>query len=378
MKRTYLYLLLLFVFFFSGCREDGNFDNKVFINGSSGVGELLIKGNPSDESRSIQVALAKPSCGDVFVDINVDPSLVSVYNKAYYDNAIMLPDTLYKLDTNRVSIKAGSVKSEEAKVEFFKLSALSRDTVYVLPVTINCNNMDILKSAKNYYYVFRGAALINVVADIEKNYLTIDWKNPDVCNNLDQLTMEALIKVRDYDRLISSVMGIEGRFLIRIGDAGFPSNQIQIATRSGNFPSADSNKGLPVNEWIHIALTYDSSDNHMIIYVNGKVQSEGTMYTGSVNLGEPGKNGFCIGRSYEDSRYLCGDIAECRIWNIVRTKEEIADNPYGVDPESVGLVAYWKFDDQSALRVKDYSGNGNDAVAAKTLSWKSVSLPENN
>ena len=55
--------------------------------------------------------------------------------------------------------------------------------------------------------------------------------------------MEALIRARNFDRKISTVMGIEGYFLIRIGDAGFPPNQIQIATSDGNFPNADSNKG---------------------------------------------------------------------------------------------------------------------------------------
>jgi hypothetical protein len=46
-----------------------------------------------------------------------------------------------------------------------------------------------------------------------------------------------------------------------------------------------------------------------------------------------------------------------------------------VDPATEGLIAYWKFDDQSAYVVKDYSGNGNDLKANSALSWKNVSLP---
>ena len=110
----------------------------------------------------------------------------------------------------------------------------------------------------------------------------------------------------------------------------------------------------------------------MIIYVNGKKQSEGTLSVGNVNLGS---SNFFIGRSYDDNRWLAGEISECRIWNIVRSQEEIAENPYYVDPQSEGLVAYWKFDEGAGNTVKDHTGNGNNAVANTTLKWTPVKLP---
>ena len=45
---------------------------------------------------------------------------------------------------------------------------------------------------------------------------------------------------------------------MRIGDAGFPDNQIQIATGAGNFPDYDSNKGLQTKRWQHVAMTYNA------------------------------------------------------------------------------------------------------------------------
>ncbi len=74
--------------------------------------------------------------------------------------------------------------------------------------------------------------------------------------------------------------------------------------------------------------------------------------------------------------YLAGDIAECRIWNVVRSQADIARDIYSVSPKSQGLVSYWKFDDETPLLVKDHTGNGNDATANKALKWTSVSLPE--
>ena len=263
-------LILVSLILFNSCRSEEDFDNKIYNVASSKVNNLLIKANIVNEERTLQAAIPKPEKNDISITYKADPSLVDTYNEAYYDNAIILPADFYELPEPTVTIAVGSVRSNETVIRFININQLNRDLVYVLPVTIASADIDILESARTTYFVFKGAALINVVADIEENYLHInEWKNPDVVNSLSEVTIEALIRCRNYDRLISTVMGIEGRFLIRIGDAGFPSNQIQISTSSGNFPDGDSNKGLPTDEWIHIALTYNSFDGAMKLYVNG-------------------------------------------------------------------------------------------------------------
>lgn len=382
MKRYQLYFVsvLCAIATLNSCQDGESFDNKAYINSNNPVGVLLIKSSVSQESRTIQAALAKPAQEEITLTYRVDPSLVSRYNAAYYDQAVMLPEAHYELPEPQAKITAGSVRSTDVIVHFKALNQLDRETVYVLPVTIAQANIDLLESGRTSYYVLKGAALINVVADIEENYLHIDkWATPAVVNSLSKITMEALIRARNYDRLISTVMGIEGRFLIRLGDAGFPSNQIQVAS-SRNFPAADSNKGLSTNEWNHIAVTYDATNGEMKIYVNGAVQSEGINQIGKVSLGVDGVNGFYIGRSYADERFLAGEISECRIWNVVRTKEEIAQNPYEVDPASEGLVAYWKCNEGGGNVVKDQTANGNHLTAKSgtTLKWTPVSLPASN
>jgi hypothetical protein len=354
-----------------------SFDNKTFIEASDKTVSLLIK-DETEASKTFRAALAKRSDVDVSISFKDDASLVDTYNKAYNDTAHMLPSKYYTIPVKDAVIAAGSVVSTDITVNFQNITDLSRDTVYVLPVTIaSASNIDVLNSDRTLYFVLKAGALINVVADIKENYLTVNWTNPDVCNNLSQVTMEALIRARSFDRLISTVMGIEGKFLIRIGDAGYDPSQIQIATSNGNFPTASSDKKLPTNEWVHIALTFDALTYEYNIYVNGKVQSTGTHKNiGLINLATGGTSGFCIGRSYADERYLDGNISECRIWNLIRTKEEIASSPYFVDPHSAGLVAYWKFDEGAGNAVEDRTGNGNNAVANSNLKWTAVELPE--
>lgn len=352
-----------------------NFDNKGYIQGSSMVAETIIKGNASESiSKPITVALARPAHEDIKVSYTADLSKVATYNELYHASAIALPAECYSVpEDNTVTISKGVTNSTPIAIEFKELATLDRSQLYVLPVSIQTSQIDLLSSASVYYYVFRAGALINVVADIENNHLEVEWNNPAPLQNMEKLTMEALIRVRNFDKLISTVMGIENYFLIRIGDANFNPDQIQIATRYGNFPTKDDTKRLPTNQWVHVALTYDSATGEMIVYVDGKQQSKGTKNVGTVTLS---RSDFQIGRSYSDDRDLRGEISEARIWNVVRTQEEIAQNIYSVDPATEGLVAYWKFDDESSRSVKDHTANGNDAKAKRAdLKWTAVSLP---
>ena len=86
--------------------------------------------------------------------------------------------------------------------------------------------------------------------------------------------------------------------------------------------------------------------------------------------------------SYEDElRQLNGNIAEIRIWNTCRTKEEIWTNMYKVeDPENEeSLLAYWKFNEGEGNIVKDHSKHGFDAVSAEPLVWPTgIEIPQIN
>lgn len=379
MRKRHIYslgLVLVLLTLFTACKNEESFDNKVFI--STGKLERIIsKPSVSGAQFGIKVGMANLESTTVRVDLAVDPPKLDDYAKIYNEKAEILPANFYNLSGNNVEIIQGAVESSPVTIAFDKINTLDRDKVYVLPVSIIPGNVAVVESQKTVYYVIRGGALIDVVADIDKNNLHIDqWKTPAVVNNLSKFTLEALVRVRNYNRMISTVMGIEGRFLIRLGDANFPPNQIQVATSAGNMPGADAaTKGLPTNQWVHIAVTFNGSDKKIRVYVDGKLQSEANTNLSKVDFGVNGQDGFYIGRSYADDRFLAGDISECRIWNIERTMDEIASTPYEVDPAAQGLVAYWKCNEGSGSVIKDHTVNGNDLTAKTALKWTAVSLP---
>lgn len=88
-------------------------------------------------------------------------------------------------------------------------------------------------------------------------------------------------------------------------------------------------------------VTFDTEAKTAAIYVDGKLQSTIEDYgTGeAINLGKQTKGKdfmFKIGHSYGEpddmTRQLDGEICEVRIWNVVRSQEEIYKNMYDVDP----------------------------------------------
>lgn len=359
----------------SSCDDDmENYDNKAFVS-TSKVGNILLKGTNDSEVLNIQTAIAKPESMDIKVVYKADPSLVNEYNLIYGENAIIVPSENYEIPDNVSTIMAGAMKGNEVEVHFKNLSSLDRELVYVLPVTVAESNIEFLNSTRTTYFVIKGAALINTVGNITRNFLTLQSPGTSTLSGMNQVTMEAYVRIDQFGKLISTVMGIEGTFLFRIGDAGVPDNQLQLATSSGNV--TDAAWQIPTNEWVHIAATFNSEDGAVNFYLNGvkKGATQTTNYRRAVNWAT---SGFNIGKSYDNNRWLEGDICECRVWNRVLTADEInaKDHFYVVAPESEGLVAYWKFDEGAGKVIADHTGNGNTVVADGDITWTTVSLPK--
>ena len=189
-----------------------------------------------------------------------------------------------------------------------------------------------------------------------------------------------MLGFQSRDPYISSIMGIEGKFLVRIGDSGVDPNQIQVAS-SRNLTNSDLK--LDAGRWYHVAVTFESGN--VKVYLDGAEKCSGNVGTSSVNFGvahsdeSDGKpRCFWIGYSYASDRYFDGQISEVRIWNKALTPEEInaPDHFYQVAAASDGLVAYWKFDEGAGKTIKDQTSYGNDLTVDKELKGFNVSLPE--
>lgn len=385
---------------FVGCdnkdySNDSPFDNVVYLDAAKtkDVSNFTFNRTIETGRQLLFAELARPAAGNIDVSIKVDPSLVNVYNARLETEYPMLDAMHYKLSGLQAVIPQGDITSDTVFIDFMGLDELDIDASYLLPITIDkvSGGMSILGGSKTVCYVVRRSSAITTAVSLKDNYFEVpgfDLGSPtaDVVNDMAQLTYEAIIRVNNfknekYLKDITTIMGIEQYCLFRIGDAGFPVQQLQFASpEEKKFPNADNNKLLQPGEWYHVAVVYDTEKKVAAIYVDGREQSRVEDYGNgeSINLGKQTRGKefmFKIGHSYGEPDYmerqLDGEICEVRIWNVARSQQELYDNMYDVDPTTPGLCAYWKFNEGGGDVAKDYTENGNDAKSYADALWPS-------
>lgn len=420
MKSTKIILAALATVTFAGCvTEEKLMSNKVFINDDL-KREIRVATDEGVKSlsREMSVGIATPADYDIEAEFVLAPELLDTYREAYYDaQALLLPEAHYDADGNlSVQIKAGDTRSGSAVLNFKNLGkdqGLDYSNTYVLPVRMVSKDMDVLERSAKMYFVIREASLVNVVGDLTSNCAWPDWGSFEKVHNMEAFTMEALFNCHAFNNdEIETIMGIEDHFLIRIGDAQIPKNQIQIACAYRDLEGDSTNRvgvtnsdlQIKADRWYHLSVTFDKG--YIKVYLDGRLKAEEDCHVIGQRPGEDGVEDiiyesanfmvehsdemdnkprcFWIGYSYDSKRYLDGMISEVRVWDRVLTTEEIAapNHFYKLYPDNVSmqfdpsLVAYWKFNEGTGKTVKDYSMYGNDLTADHDLLWYQVALPQ--
>lgn len=110
----------------------------------------------------------------------------------------------------------------------------------------------------------------------------------------------------------------------------------------------------PLNQWTHVAGTYDGSLSRL--YINGQERGAFQYNLAPNNDASP----FRIGTSGDCQRFT-GQVDEVRVWSVARSATDIqADLRKNVPPSTPELVGYWRFDEHTNdQNVLDLSSFGN-------------------
>lgn len=132
--------------------------------------------------------------------------------------------------------------------------------------------------------------------------------------------------------------------------------------------------------WRHVAITWQSSDGEVLLYIDGVQRWNNNVQTGQ-SLVTPGilllgQEQDSYGGGFSINQVLDGSMCEFRIWNDVRTVEEIEDNRFDIliGNES-GLVTYWRLDEGTGSVANDLSATDIDGVISNMDSWTIESGP---
>ena len=369
-------ILLNIVFFalliFPSCNESLDYQDVVYFTGTeeSHITSLYVDG-PS--SINISVTSSKKMDQDVKVSFEVDNSLVDVYNKETGGDYKMLPAGSYKLEQGFSTIETGKSVSVPVKLEILSMDDFEEGVLYCVPLKIvdNSIGMKILESSRIQYVLIRQILTTRGVNLNNSWYISMEgMKGVPELDDLQQCTMEIRILAKGWrtsGHMISSLIGVEENFLLRVGDVGIKvPNQVQLAGR-GN--SITAPKYLATDTWYHIAVVDNGSE--MSIYINGELEAsvESSGFK-PINLGFYYNSYFAIGMSASDGRLFNGYVSEARVWNRALSPIELKNNQCFVDPSTAeGLIGYWRLNEAEGNTFTDLSGNGYHGTASSTPKW---------
>lgn len=130
---------------------------------------------------------------------------------------------------------------------------------------------------------------------------------------------------------------------------------------------------LPLNEWHHVAGTYDGKA--MTLYIDGEKQES---YAEDIpSIGYDPENDLYIGTNKDDdeARPFDGKIAEVRVWDRARTQEELKRDMYArLRGDEPNLVVYFPIDEGEGTTTGSL---GPDRCPGSIVGarWEKVEVP---
>lgn len=119
--------------------------------------------------------------------------------------------------------------------------------------------------------------------------------------------------------------------------------------------------GVPVNEWHHIAIVGDNTNDRLYVYLNGEKVVDRVYTNWPTGFGN-----LVVGRGfgYIADRDFSGSLDEFRVWSTARTQAEVRENMHlSISDCQSGLMAYYQFDNDDPIGtvngVKDATGTYN-------------------
>nr|AXN93585.1 ORF2 [Cylindrospermum alatosporum CCALA 994] len=225
------------------------------------------------------------------------------------------------------------------------------------------------------------------MAQVPQSVLEFDGQNN--CVNLGKkptfkieknITIEAWIyattEQKEWTGIVSNIFDTgateSGYGLLFNGKTGIYFG-LKIPSQGIEYLSSGANS-LKLNEWNHIAGTYDGQQ--LKVYVNGVEKASKALPSNNIHY-NPEKD-LLIGmyRDDDEAYPFKGQIAEVRLWNCVRSATELQrDMRQTLAGNEPGLVGYWPLNEGTGTTVQDKTNNANQGTITGSPTWVKAEIP---
>ncbi len=232
--------------------------------------------------------------------------------------------------------------------------------------------------------------VVGTALTLDGNRSFVEINDSESLNNItEQVTVSAWIKATDFPNSYEAILCrsdergpditiVENRsYVLYLTDNG----SIQMAAspngrHEASFYSATGS--IKLNTWYHIACVIDPLNDSMKLFIDG-IEVGNISFKGQERLYRS-RLPLRIGWTHEEERptqsSFVGQIDDVRIWNIARTGNEISsDMNKQLNGDEPGLVAYWKFDEETEGRIFDSTPNKNDGILIRNARIEPYTRP---
>ena len=188
--------------------------------------------------------------------------------------------------------------------------------------------------------------------------ITIEaWINPAAYHNWDRIVAKPWASAQSpwnvWSLIFNNDPNAKGRFEISVGATQY---------------SANSETEVPLNEWTHLAGSYDGET--IRIFFNGVEEANNPSPSGDINTNNMDVYiGYNI---YFSSELFEGVIDEVRIWNVALDETTIQNWMYREVENShdnyANLVSYWKMNEGTGQTVADSKGSNDGTLGESSTS----------
>lgn len=361
MKKIRSTVIALAMGVLAGCTEADKFDydkNVIFVSGAevTPVTKFVLEDTPSSFVVTASTAMVVDK--DIKVKFAIDNSLVEAYNEKNSTSFSAVPDDAIVFENGDAVVVAGKSFSTPATVKVVSTENFVEGRNYLIPVTIQTvDGLEVLEPSRTLYL-----QISRVI-----HFASLNISNPNMYSNfkfpedkqieLSNYTYEIKFRSEEWHHIAR--MFAFPSAMLRFGELGAPVNSVQWCYDGGNMYS---NTLFDTNRWYMLSLTNDGSN--LTMYVDGVKDNQ-------MGGAKPVKlESLEFGMSwtgYPHQQYFKGRIAEVRVWNRALSPGELKLGLCGVDPQSEGLIAYWKMNEGEGHIFHDATGNGYDIDWSNTF-----------
>lgn len=303
--------------------------------------------------------------------IEVDPDVLTRFNALNGTSYTLLPKANYTIPSDPLLIATGEVAANPVNISIHSYTSEMDESgqTYALPVTLRSldKSTALLTDASRYLIICNRQKIVPApVFNSEyatggaskRNRVILKMKNAPL--TFSAYTFEFMMYKEAFDYRNYMIVGFDNedglanRMWVRFEASSTtddPENRwMQI--NSVVKPAVTATSPCEAKTWQHVAIVFDGSSTKL--YLNGSLVADKATATPTIT--------FRHFTFLPQPTYCTSTISfrEARLWNVARTEVQLKNNMNSVDPNSEGLLGYWKMDEGSGYKFKDATGNGNE------------------